>query len=101
MEHAAERIQGWGIQCRTCFEPILLGTRLDPRFAGFFAFLKPGSFHCAHAHTHNYDSDDLYFFDSSSETPATEAEILKNRANYKLLFSTELAGPVDPCPILQ
>jgi len=89
MEKAVERISGWGIQCRTCNEAIVLGTKLDPRYADFFSFLKPGSFRCSNDHTHNYDSDDVFFFPPSPETPITEAEILKNRANYKLLGSSE------------
>lgn len=84
-----ERITNWGIQCRTCYETIVFGTRLDPRYADFFKFLKPGSFCCLHDHTHNYDSDDVFFFSSSPETPVTEAVIRKNRANYKLLDSSE------------
>jgi hypothetical protein len=85
MEQMAERITPWGIQCRTCGENILLGTKDDPRYGDFFKFLRPGSFQCVKGHVHNYDSDDLYFMASSSVTPATEAEILKNRANYELL----------------
>lgn len=44
--HACEpgRINFWGIQCRTCNKPIALGSRLDPRTADYFKFLKPGSF---------------------------------------------------------
>jgi hypothetical protein len=94
----AERITDWGIQCRTCSQIIILGTKLDPRFEDFFKFLRPGSFRCAHNHTHDYDSDDV-FFASPSETPATEAEILKNRASYDLLGPPELP-PTDervPC----
>jgi hypothetical protein len=87
MEKVAERIRSWGIQCRTCSEDIVLGTKSDPRYADFFSFLRPGSFRCVHGHTHTYDSDDVFFFDSSSETPANVAEILKNRANYLLLTS--------------
>jgi hypothetical protein len=83
------RITDWGIQCRTCNETIPLGTRLDPRFADFFAFLKPGSFRCLHGHTHTYDSDDVFFFSSSPETPVTEAGIQGNRANYELLSPPE------------
>jgi hypothetical protein len=81
----AERITSWGIQCRTCSEDILLGTKLDPRYGDFFGFLKPGSFRCVNGHTHNYSSDDVFFPPSSPEMPVTEGPIQKNRANYKLL----------------
>ncbi|MGD0942510.1 MAG: hypothetical protein ABR905_22685 [Terracidiphilus sp.] len=84
MEKAAEKITNWGIQCRTCNETIVLGTKLDPRYGDFFSFLKPWSFLCVHGHTHNYDSDDVFFFQSSAEMPVTEAGIQKNRANYEL-----------------
>ncbi|MDR3726814.1 MAG: hypothetical protein P4K86_07225 [Terracidiphilus sp.] len=87
MEKAVERITDWGIQCRTCNEAILLGTKIDLRYADFFSFLKPGTFCCMHGHSHSYDSDDVFFFQSSSETSAKEAEIQKNRANYILLGS--------------
>ena len=90
MEKAVERITNWGIQCRTCGETIALGTNLDPRYDDFFSFLKPGSFRCNHDHSHTYDSDDVFFF-SSLETPVTEAGIEKNRANYQLLDSSEMA----------
>jgi len=89
MEKAVERITAWGIQCRTCNETIVLGTKLDPHYGDFFSFLKPGSFRCVHGHTHNYDSDDVVFFQTSAVTPVTEAEIEKNRANYELLGSLE------------
>lgn len=91
-EKMVEKISDWGIQCRTCSETIVLGTKLDLRFADFFTFLKPGSFRCVHGHSHNYGSDDL-FFASPLETPATEAKILKNRALYELLDTPELATP--------
>jgi hypothetical protein len=89
MEKAVDRITDWGIQCRTCHETIVLGTKLDPRYGDFFKFLKPGTFHCIHGHTHSYDSDDVFFFHSPSETSAKVAEIQKNRANYFLLGSSE------------
>jgi len=91
MEKAIERITGWGIQCKTCGEAIALGTKLDARYEDFFKFLKPGSFRCRHDHTHTYDSDDVCFLDSSG-SPVTEDEIVKNRANYQLLNSSELAS---------
>jgi len=94
MENVAERIMSWGIQCRTCSEDIVLGTKSDPRYADFFSFLRPGSFQCVHGHTHNYDSDDVSFFASSSETTAIIAEILKNRAYYMLLTPKELTTPL-------
>jgi hypothetical protein len=94
------RINFWGIQCRTCHEPIALGTKLDPRTADFFKFLKPGSFRCVHGHNHCYDSDDVFFFLSSARAPATGAEIQRNRANYKLVDQAEwnsgLGPPVRP-----
>jgi hypothetical protein len=89
MDKAVEKITDWGIQCRTCNESIVLGTKLDPRYGDFFSFLKPGSFRCAHNHIHNYDSNDVFFFQSSSETLAKEAEILKNRAGYEFLDCSE------------
>jgi len=89
MENLSERIASWGIQCKTCDENIILGTKHDPRFADFFSFLTPGTFRCVHAHTHIYDSDDVVFFAPSSETPVTEAEILKNRAKYEFLSSKQ------------
>ncbi len=91
MEMAEERVTYWGIQCRTCNETVVLGTKLDLRYADFFCFLKPGSFRCVHGHSHNYDSDDVFFLPSSSGIPITEAGIRKNRDNYKLLGSMEAA----------
>ena len=91
MENPRERITCWGIQCRTCNESIILGTKLDPRYGDFFSFLKPGSFRCDHDHTHNYDSDDVFFFESSAKVPFEEFEIRKNRANYQLLVPSEMA----------
>jgi hypothetical protein len=93
MENVSERITTWGIRCKTCSEDIVLGTKLDPRFADFFSFLKPGSFRCLHGHTHNYDSDDVFFV-PFSEAPANEAQILENRANYELLGSMQMTNPV-------
>jgi len=93
MENLAARIGSWGIQCKTCSEDIVLGTKSDPRYADFFSFLRPGSFQCTHGHTHNYESDDVFFFADPWETPAAASEILKNRANYILLTSKELAPP--------
>jgi hypothetical protein len=84
MEQVAERIAKSGIQCRTCSENIVLKTKADPRNEDRFKFLKPASFQYVHGHAHNYDPDDVYFF-ASSESPATEAEMLTNRANYELL----------------
>jgi hypothetical protein len=89
-EKMIEGISDWGIRCRTCDEPVILGSKLDPRYADFFSFLQPGSFSCVHGHTHNYDSNDV-FFASSSDTPATEAQKAKNRALYELLSPSELA----------
>ena len=85
MMEPAVPITSWGIQCRTCNESILLGTKLDSRYADFLSFLRPGSFRCMHGHTFNYDSDDVCFFSSFQETPETEAEMEKNRANYTRL----------------
>jgi len=90
VENVSERIETWGIRCRTCGEKVILGTKFDPRFADVFSFLASGTFRCTQAHTHNYDSDDLFFFPSSSGAPVDEAEILKNRANYRSLTSREL-----------
>ena len=94
MGNAVERIGIWGIQCRTCHEGIVLGTKADLRFADFFSFLQPASFRCVHGHTHRYDSDDVFFFPSTNKTPADVAEILQNRANYLLLDSPEISAPV-------
>ena len=91
MENPAERIGGWGIQCRTCNEDILLGTKSDPRFADFFSFLRPGSFQCIHGHAHSYDSDDVFFFAPTGK-PASMAEIVENRAKY--LFAAK--EPITP-----
>jgi len=98
MENVSERIGTWGIRCRTCDENIILGTKFDPRYADVFSFLASGSFRCTQGHTHNYDSDDLFFFPSSSGAPVDEAEILKNRANYRLLACKELIAPMGLPP---
>jgi hypothetical protein len=74
----------------------VLGTKLDPRYADFFAFLKPGSFRCGNNHTHTYDSDDVAFFPSSPETPISEAAMLKNRAAYELLGSSKMKPSASP-----
>ena len=89
MEKVDERIGNWGIQCRTCSQNIMLGTKSDPRYGDFFSFLRPGTFQCVHGHAHTYSSDDVFFFSSSSEIFVTEAEMLRNRANYELLRSSE------------
>jgi len=89
MEKETERIASWGIQCRTCRENIVLGTKSDPRYGDFFSFLRPGCFQCIHGHAHTYDSNDVFFFSSFSETSLTEAEMLKNRANYEFLSLPE------------
>jgi hypothetical protein len=92
MEKEVERITIWGIRCRTCNETIVLGTKVDPRYADFFAFLRPGAFRCGRDHSHNYDSDDVCFFESSPESPITETEIQMNRAKYQLLGSPEMTA---------
>jgi hypothetical protein len=75
-----EPIPYWGIECRTCHERIVLGIRRHPRYGKIFAFLKPGTFQCAHGHKHNYFRDDLIFVQPNP--PVADAQIEKNRSRY-------------------
>jgi hypothetical protein len=74
----------WGIECRTCHLPVVLGFRPSHNYGSGSATVRPGTYKCSEGHRHAFFSDDLRFF--SFADAVGDAVLQENRASYESIY---------------